>query len=155
MLLLLSSSLPREVTYYRVTIRQAQDYLARIKGLSEPPTPLKGSAALETFDPIIARRLISIMPPKIVEFPQYQQTWEQYSLFVDGLREAGLFSTCPSFGGIQVRGFAPIGLILYVDLRKYSTCAPRNRRDRADGRLFVHSRMCVNLDHYLLHTDLN
>ncbi|CAG7846743.1 SubName: Full=Uncharacterized protein {ECO:0000313/EMBL:CCA72810.1} [Serendipita indica DSM 11827] len=101
MLLLLSSSLPSEAAHYKATIRQAQEYLTVIKQFNEPPIPHKGSTALKSFDPIIARRLISIMPPKIVELPNHHQTWEQYSLFIDGLREVALLSTCPSFSGIQ------------------------------------------------------
>ncbi|KAG8814828.1 hypothetical protein FRC17_000962 [Serendipita sp. 399] len=101
MLVILSSTLPSEEKHFQATIRQAYSHLRDIKSLSTPRTPPEGSPAWQTFDPAILRRLISVMPSKIVLLPDQTETWDQYTLLLDGLKEVGLLSRCFAFTTIK------------------------------------------------------
>ncbi|KAG8802465.1 hypothetical protein FRC16_009586 [Serendipita sp. 398] len=87
MLMILSSVLPAEEKHFQAAIRQAKSHLRDISSLKTPPTPDEGSPAWLTFDPAISRRLISVMPSRVVPLLDQVETWELYSLFLDGLVE--------------------------------------------------------------------
>ncbi|KAG9055785.1 hypothetical protein FS842_001190 [Serendipita sp. 407] len=101
MLMILSSVLPAEEKNFQAAIRQAKSHLRDISSLKTPPTPDEGSPAWLTFDPAISRRLISVMPSRVVPLLDQVETWELYSLFLDGLVEVGLLGRCFSFTTVK------------------------------------------------------
>jgi len=83
-------------------LRQAHSHLRDIRALKSPPTPSPSSAAYHSFDPSIHRRLLSVMPLKVISLPEQHDTWERYSQLLDGLQEVGAMSVCTSIIEIKV-----------------------------------------------------
>lgn len=102
-LTLLTYQLPMEARSYQSTLRQAIGQLRDVQTFQTPAEARTSSNAYRAFDHTIHRRLISLMPVKVLPLPTQEDAWRDYAAFLDGLREVYEMSLCPSVLEIKVR----------------------------------------------------
>jgi hypothetical protein len=95
-LVTISTCLSAEVKQLKTNLRVAQAQLRDIRTLSTPVSPTAQSPAYHAFDPAIARRLLSVMPLKIILLPDQAGVWDDYVLLFNSIHEIFLMTDCSS-----------------------------------------------------------
>jgi hypothetical protein len=102
MLELLDLCVFEDIAKFHQLIQKAREQLQVVRD-QPSPNPSLDSPALLCFDNLVARRLNTFLPLRILEMRSISQTWDAIDVLLDGWSELSILSTTTNISTWAVR----------------------------------------------------